>query len=120
MRRRPPRLASLFVAAIALVATVAGCGGGDDGGSDSAEPGVVEVGDNFFEPKEVEIDVGDTVTWRFDGEIDHNVTSDEKDLFRSDTMDSGEFEHTFDDAGEFSYTCTLHTGMVGTVVVDEL
>jgi plastocyanin len=119
MRRRPPRLPSLIVAAIALVA-VAGCGGGDDGDSDSSEPGVVEVEDNFFEPEDVEIDAGDTVTWRFEGEVDHNVTSDEKDLFRSDNMDSGEFEHTFDEAGEFSYTCTLHTGMVGTVVVNPL
>ena len=113
----PPRRL-LAIAAFAAVALV-GCGGSDDDGGDggessSGEPGTVQVKDNVFEPEELEIDAGDTVTWEFVGGALHNVQGDG---FKSKNLKEGTFEHTFKSAGEFTYQCTLHPGMKGTVTV---
>jgi len=100
---------------IGLVLTAAACGGDDDGADEAAEPGVVLVDDNVFRPKEMTVAVGDTVTWRWEGSAAHNVTGPG---FESDNQSDGEFEHTFDEAGEVDYVCTLHPGMTGTIVVE--
>jgi plastocyanin len=103
-----------------VVGTAASCGGDDDGGGSSsgsaaAEPGVVIVEDNVFEPEDITVAVGDTVTWRFEGSAAHNVTGPG---IESELMSKGEFEHTFEEAGEVDYVCTVHPGMTGTVIVE--
>ena len=109
------RLARLLVVSLALVVVVAACGG-DDSSSTSTQPGAVTVKDNVFQPKKITVAVGDTVTWKFEGDSAHNVTFDD---FASKLMKTGEFTHTFDTAGTFKYTCTIHTGMAGSVVVED-
>ena len=104
-----------LVAALPLAIVLAACGGGDDDDA-ASEPGVVRVIDNSFEPEQMEIEVGDTVTWQFEGGVAHNVVHDD---FASELMKDGEFEHTFEEAGTFDYTCTVHAGMDGTVEVVE-
>ena len=44
----------------------------------------------------------------------HNVTGDG---YASATRTSGTFIHTFTAPGTYKYSCTIHTGMTGTVVV---
>ena len=105
----------VLLAALPLAFVFAACGG-DDGAGAPSEPGVVLVGDNVFKPKTITVGVGDTVTWRFEGQSAHNVTGDG---FASDLMKDGTFEHTFDTADDYDYTCTLHPGMNGTVKVDD-
>jgi plastocyanin len=102
-----------FVIVSLVVVTAAACGGDDDGAAPT-EPGVVIVDDNVFRPKTITVAPGDTVTWRFEGNSAHNVTADD---FASELMKDGEFEHTFDEVGEYDYVCTVHAGMVGTVDV---
>lgn len=106
----------VLLAALPLVAVLAACGGDDDDAA-SAEPGVVIVDDNVFKPKTVEVGVGDTVTWRFEGQSAHNVTFEDDEA--SDLMKDGEYERTFDEAGSFKYVCTVHPGMTGSVKVSD-
>lgn len=112
------RLAGIL-AVTALVATAA-CGSDSDqgtGAADNQEPNTVVVQDIAFKPKTVSVKAGDTVTWRFaDKGIPHDVVADDES-FKSDKQDSGVFEHTFDKPGTFSYICTVHPGMNGTVEV---
>jgi len=112
--RRTPRAAlALLLLPLLLVA----CGGGDgggDGGSDAADPGTVRVVDNEFEPGTIEVAVGDTVTWSFEGSALHNVSGPG---FKSKNLKEGTFEETFNSAGDVDYVCTLHPGMKGTVKV---
>jgi plastocyanin len=74
--------------------------------------------DNFtFEPAQLTVKVGTTVTWTNRDDIPHTVVSAGK--FRSKTMDTdGTFTFTFTTAGEYKYFCSLHPHMTGTVKVE--
>src|SRR6266851_3944537 len=74
--------------------------------------------DNFtFEPAQLTVKVGTTVTWTNRDDIPHTVVAAGK--FRSKTMDTdGTFTFTFTAAGEYKYFCSLHPHMAGTVKVE--
>lgn len=76
----------------------------------------VAVQDNDFGPSAIQVPAGTTVTWRWDGEEEHNVVGD---TFESPTQREGTFALTFEDPGTHGFECTLHFGMTGEVVVTE-
>src|SRR5688572_14848219 len=78
-------------------------------------PKTVELKNLKFDPDEITVKVGETVVWKWDENVLHNVTSKDGDDLESGNLDEGEYEHTFDEAGTYEYTCTLHAGMDGTV-----
>lgn len=86
------------------------------GDLDDPVTGVTEVAvlDNSFDPEAIEVPVGTTVTWTWEGDNQHNVVGDG---FESPVQRTGEFQHTFTDPGTYDYECTLHAGMRGEVVV---
>ena len=113
-------LALLFAcAALGLVAT--GCGGDDDddGGDGSTGGGAQVTMEGIkFNPAEVTVKAGDTVTWTNKDSVGHDVTGDDfKSGDPGGIAGGGTFEHTFDEAGTFKYVCTVHPGMEGTVKV---
>jgi plastocyanin len=137
------RWLALLLACVALGLVVAGCGGDDDdgGGGDAAtteQPaesggggdddgggggggGGAEVSMEgiAFNPAEVSVGVGDTVTWTNNDSVAHDVTADSFSSGEPGGMMSGDtFEHTFEEAGTFDYVCTVHPGMEGTVTVE--
>ena len=75
--------------------------------------------DNFvFNPKQVTVKAGDTVTWVNHDDIPHTVTSKTM-AFRSKALDSDDkFSFTFATPGSFDYFCSLHPMMTGTIVVE--
>ena len=79
-------------------------------------------GGNSYNPNLIEIKVGDTVTWINNDSSPHTVTtsssSSNDSNFDSGVLRNGEaFSFTFDKEGQYSYFCTLHPSMVGTVAV---
>lgn len=111
---------------------------GDENGSDETRVIVAPDGNWEFDPEELTVSVGETVTWYFDAP-GHNVTShpdasgqvenpDEAEPFTSYDSDNHsslndegtEFEHTFEVPGEYVYVCEPHDGtMIGTIIVEE-
>lgn len=81
----------------------------------AAGPGSVTIADFSFSPGSVTVNVGDTVTWTNTGKEDHTATGDGFDTGLLSRGQSG--SHTFSSAGSFSYVCTPHPFMKGTVVV---
>jgi plastocyanin len=76
--------------------------------------------DNFaFEPKELDIAVGTTVTWRNADDVPHTATSkDDPQTFDSGPLDTDDkFSFTFSKPGTYAYYCKVHPHMTGTVVV---
>jgi plastocyanin len=118
--------------ALVLAWVAAGCG--NDGvapGNGPPDPGdggpvattSVSVRDNFFEPRDIVVAPGATVTWTWLGSQVHNVTWVGAALPSSPNQTSGSFGATMPSApGTRVYYCTLHgtptSGMRGTVQVE--
>ncbi len=128
-----------MLAAIAtgLAGNLAGC---------SSEPSFPDAdviagadGAAVFEPAELTVTIGDTVTWGF-ASAGHNVSCRPDDNKRVELPEDTEafasygpgespqgslvprgetFDHTFDTAGQYVYVCIPHVsrGMVGTIRV---
>lgn len=95
------------------------------------EPGVIQVIDSAFDPKESVVPAGTEVRWEQIGSAPHNVVADDgsfdshpdckKDS--SQCMGQGdEFTREFEEAGEYPYYCVIHgapggQGMAGTIIV---
>ena len=75
----------------------------------------VTIKDFEFVSPSVTVNEGDTVTWTNQGPTGHSATGDGFDTGIMDAGQSG--SHTFDSAGTFSYICTPHPNMKGTVIV---
>jgi amicyanin len=75
--------------------------------------------DNFvFEPARVTVKAGTTVTWTNRDDIPHTVAAKERQ-FKSKVMDTDEsYSFTFSTPGEYTYFCSLHPHMTGTIVVE--
>lgn len=106
-----------------LVATIAGCGGGEPSSSAPAAPlsGTVEVGMNRlkFEPADITVRTGTSIVWTNLENVPHNVVSEEAGLASELIQKDGTYEKTVATPGEYGYVCTLHPGMEGTITVVE-
>jgi plastocyanin len=84
-------------------------------------PMTVRMKSMSYEPKKLEIHVGDSVVWSNKAFTTHTATSDDD----GKTFDTGEVERsksskpvTFASAGEFKYHCMIHgKAMHATIVV---
>jgi amicyanin len=87
----------------------------------NAGPSPVKVSiDNFaFEPKELVVTAGATVTWVNADDVPHTVTSTASPpLFDSKTLRAADtFSFEFKVAGTYDYFCKAHPYMTGRVVV---
>ena len=89
--------------------------------------GTIHIVDNRFSPAAVTIDVGDSVTWSWEGNNSHSVTHgtsptvppDIQKLFDTPIQSSGTFGYRFNNSGTFAYFCRPHfdMGMKGTITV---
>lgn len=67
----------------------------------------VSVRNNFFEPNDLTIEVGDTVRWTNSSGF-HDVTADDGG-WASETSSSWTYERTFNSVEEVRYYCTVHS-----------
>ncbi|MBI2138978.1 cupredoxin family copper-binding protein [Candidatus Woesearchaeota archaeon] len=69
-----------------------------------------------FSPKDVAVNVGDTITWTNEDSAPHTVKI--TGMPESDELSKGDsWSKTFTEAGTFSYICGLHPSMKGTITV---
>lgn len=78
---------------------------------------VVEIVDFAFSPSKLDIKAGDIVKFINKDEVRHSATADD-DSFDTGLLGQDEAKPiTFTKAGEFSYFCSPHPAMKGTIVV---
>jgi plastocyanin len=81
----------------------------------------VSIQDFFFDPDQLNVAPGTTVTWVNKGQAPHTVTSTDGKELDSATLQPGDtYSFTFkdDDAGEtYAYQCTIHPQMTASVNV---
>jgi len=116
------RLGFLLAAAV----LVASCGGG--GSSTPTTPstggaaavsivqGARTLTTTAYSPNPVTVSVGTTVTWTNNDSITHTATSD-GGVFNGTVAAGAQYSYPFQSKGTFTYHCTLHPGMVGSVIV---
>ncbi|MDA3836835.1 MAG: cupredoxin family copper-binding protein [Nanoarchaeota archaeon] len=74
---------------------------------------------NFaYSPVDLEINVGDTVSWENRDTIAHTITSEEGSELNSRLLGKGEkYIHTFNTRGTYDYYCKPHPYMKGSIIV---
>ena len=80
----------------------------------------VSLADFSFQPKELVVRAGSTVTWtNNDGNVNHTVTSDTGAWDSGRFSGGGTFSFTFDEPGVYPYHCKPHSGrgMTGEIIV---
>jgi plastocyanin len=139
----PKRLIAAWLCVLFLAVAAVAVGGCGDSGSNESSPPTnpqiqitdmrgkktvdVDAKDNVFDPNGIQVDVGTTVTWTNTGQVVHNVLpmSDQENFggstpfgVQADKFAPGDtYSFTFATAGTYNYACTLHTGMIGRVLV---
>ena len=95
-----------------------GCHMGEDGGSTEGVATVVRMDVCSFEPTVVRVPAGPSVRFRNTAQNDHAVSGRRNTWGSADILAPGaEFSHLFGVAGIYPFTCPLHPGMVGAVIV---
>lgn len=89
-----------------------GAGAGGDTGSHA-----VAIDNRSFSPGRLTILEGDSVAWRNDELLVHNVSVAGGAVFSGSLSRGDSFSHRFADAGSYPYLCTIHPFMRGQVDV---
>ncbi len=114
--KRKPVVYGLILATSALAGTAAlkGCSSGGVPGTNEVFMQAIA-----FDPMEITIQAGESVTWTNQDFVPHTATSgnpedtDLGSIFQSALLgQGGTFTHTFNDAGEFVYFCEVHPVMM--------
>ena len=73
---------------------------------------------NFkYSPATVSVHTGDTVTWTNQDQEPHTATANDGSFDTGNIIKGKSGSHTFSKAGTFSYICSIHPSMKGTVTV---
>ncbi len=92
-----------------------GRGAGARGGT----TGAVSIVDFGFEPADLTVAAGTTVTWTNTGAATHTVKWSDGTPESSGLTSGATYQRTFDTAGSFPYVCGIHGSMSGTITVTE-
>jgi len=89
----------------------------------AADATVVPMVQNTFQPSDVVVPLGSTVTWTNTDAEAHDVTPSDPSFsldldFFSPIVDPGmQWSFTFVTPGVYAYMCDLHANMIGTITV---
>ena len=123
---RPVRLTLLGVLVGLLIAACSGGSTGSAAPSNGASPAgpatgatSVSIVDFAFDPIDVTVAAGSTVTWTNAGASTHTVKWSDGTPESTGLANGATYERTFDAAGTYPYVCGIHGSMHGTVTVTE-
>lgn len=105
-------ISSLFLSAIA----------GEMKGADSnvSSGSRIEIKDFAFNPQTITVKSGEKITWINRDEEPHTIVSVEKQFKKSSALDTDqEFTITAGAPGTYTYYCSVHPKMTGTIVVEK-
>lgn len=104
----------IFVA-ISIVIISFGCK--KDDATPSQQSNEVWIQNSAFNPSSLTVPLNTTIIWTNKDGVTHTVTSN-SDLFDSGNIgNGGVYKHQFTVSGTYSYRCTIHPSMTGTIIV---
>jgi len=114
-----------FFMAVAAVGLLAGsaCGGGSNDdpkpsapvGGPAAAVTIKGLG-TTWDSDDVTIEAGEVVEWLVDGSIVHDLKGDDGVFHKASSKYV--YTHKYSKPGTYSYQCTIHPGMTGTVTAN--
>jgi plastocyanin len=110
-----------FVALAGVMVMVAGCTSSSNPSpgpvTSTASQNNVSIQNYSFSPSMLTIQKGANVTWKNSDSVQHTVVSDSP-AFSSPLLNTGDsYTFQFNSTGTYSYHCSLHTYMKGTITV---
>jgi len=109
-----------FISILLVILTIilTGCSPAKSGqpSAQAPEKNSVLIENNQFQPAEITIQKGETITWINKDAMDHTATGKSFDSGRLKEAQS--YQQTFSDAGTFDYICTYHPYMKGKIIVN--
>ena len=86
----------------------------------SSKNNQIEIKDFHFTPEVITVKSGEKITWINHDDEPHTVVSVEKQFKKSSALDTDqEFTVTAGAPGKYSYFCSVHPKMTGTIVVEK-
>lgn len=90
---------------------------GQTSAPDNVQGPTISMDGTAFVPKEITMNVGETVTWINKDPFPHTVSSASGHFHSQEIGPDQQYRFTPNIAGRFPYVCTLHPGMNGTLIV---
>jgi len=91
-----------------------------DAGSVGAGQNKIEIKDFAFNPQRITVKSGEKITWINRDEEPHTIVSVEKQFKKSSALDTDqEFTITAGVPGTYTYYCSVHPKMTGTIVIEK-
>jgi len=89
-----------------------------DADSTSSKQNTIEIKDFAFNPQTITVKSGEKVTWTNRDEEPHTIVSVEKQFKKSSALDTDQtFTITAGAPGTYTYFCSVHPKMTGTIIV---
>jgi plastocyanin len=109
---------AVLLCSITGFSVVAVAGEMKDTGNSGAGQNKIEIKDFAFNPQTITVKSGEKITWINRDEEPHTVVSVEKQFKKSTALDTDQqFTITAGAPGTYTYFCSVHPKMTGTVVV---
>lgn len=77
----------------------------------------VAISNFAFSPNSITIAPGDTVSWTNSDSVTHTVTGNDGSWGSGNLANGLTYSHQFNETGDYSYHCSIHTSMTGVVHV---
>jgi len=77
----------------------------------------VSIRDFSFDPGQITVAPGTTVTWTNEGPSPHTTTADDGSWDSGELQQGEDFSFTFDKPGTYTYHCSIHPDMTASVKV---
>ena len=116
----------ILISKIAIAALLSGfslsasAGEMKDTSANGVSQNKIEIKDFAFNPQTITVKSGEKITWINRDEEPHTVVSVQKQFKKSSALDTDqEFTITAGTPGTYTYYCSVHPKMTGTIVVQK-
>lgn len=77
----------------------------------------VIISNSSFQPADITTGKGSIIVWRNNDAVSHTVTADDGSFNSGEIKAGGSFDQRFDYIKTYSYSCSFHPEMKGTIVI---
>jgi plastocyanin len=117
---RNKKMALLCAIGFLNLSMFAVAGGMKDASTDNTKENKIEIKDFAFNPQSITVKSGEKITWINRDEEPHTVVSVGKQFKKSSALDTDQTYTIVAGApGTYSYFCSVHPKMTGTIVVEK-